>query len=172
MHKSQISHINKTGDEANAMKTRSQSNTLPQLGELELGLLRALWDTPGRDAKSLQNDLPDALKSSLNTVQSALERLHRKALIKRSKLGRAYVYRAELSRGEFLGKLIGRVITQVHSGSMTPILSGFVDFAHDIDHQSLDELERLIGERRGKQTEPTQTGEPSKAIASNRGDTL
>ncbi|WP_041523246.1 BlaI/MecI/CopY family transcriptional regulator [Gilvimarinus agarilyticus] len=132
------------------MKARSQSNTLPHLGELELALLRALWDVPECDAKSLQRDLADALKSSLNTVQSALERLHRKGLIKRAKRGRAYVYQAELSRGEFLGKLIGKVITQVHSGSMTPILSGFVDFAHEIDHQSLDELERLISKRRDK----------------------
>jgi len=54
-----------------------------------------------------------------------------------------------------LGKLIGRVINQVHSGSMTPILSGFVDFADGIDHQSLDELERLINERRGKKEETT-----------------
>lgn len=137
------------------MKPRSQSNTLPQLGELELALMRALWETPGGDAKSLQCDLPERLKSSLNTVQSALERLHRKDLISRNKLGRAYVYSACVGRGEFLGKLIGRVINQVHSGSMTPILSGFVDFADGIDHQSLDELERLINERRGKKEETT-----------------
>lgn len=139
------------------MKPRSQSNTLPQLGELELALMRALWDAPERDAKSLQCELPIRLKSSLNTVQSALERLHRKDLIDRNKQGRAYLYRASVGRGEFLGQLIGRVVSQVHSGSMTPILSGFVDFADEIDHQSLDELERLINARRGKRNDGSQS---------------
>lgn len=132
------------------MKNRSQSNTLPQLGELELAILRLLWETPGQEAKAVLQRLPQGERLSLNTVQSTLERLHRKQLLHRQKQGRAYLYQPALDRGEFLGKLIGGVVAKVHNGTLSPILSGFVDFADNISEDSLAELESLIAAKRQK----------------------
>lgn len=64
-------------------KPVSQSNTLPQLGELELALLQALWANPEQSALQLQQALPRPQQCSLSTVQSTLERLHRKLLLRR-----------------------------------------------------------------------------------------
>ncbi|UTF60664.1 BlaI/MecI/CopY family transcriptional regulator [Gilvimarinus sp. DA14] len=132
------------------MKHRSQSNTLPQLGELELSVLRLLWECPEQEAKNIWQALPQAERLSLNTVQSTLERLHRKQLLHRHKKGRAYFYRPALERGEFLGKLLGGVIAKVHTGTLSPILSGFVDFADNISEESLTELEQLIAAKKQK----------------------
>ena len=126
----------------------SQSNTLPQLGELELTLLQALWAKPEQSALRLQQALPLAQRCSLSTVQSTLERLHRKLLVRRSKQGHAYVYCARLGRSELLGKLLGGVIRQLHTGSLDPILSSFVDFADKIDEHTLDRLDELVQKRR------------------------
>lgn len=126
----------------------SQSNTLPQLGELELTLLQALWAQPEQSALRLQQSLPRSQQCSLSTVQSTLERLHRKLLVRRRKQGHAYVYCARLGRAELLGKLLGGVIRQLHTGSLDPILSSFVDFADRIDEDTLDRLDELVQKRR------------------------
>lgn len=129
-------------------KPASQSNALPQLGELELALLEALWAKPEQSALRLQESLPRRQQSSLSTVQSTLERLHRKLLVSRLKQGHAYVYCARLGRAELLGKLLGGVIRQLHTGSLDPILSSFVDFADRMDEHTLDRLDELVQERR------------------------
>jgi predicted transcriptional regulator len=131
-----------------ARKGGSQSNALPRLGELELALMEMLWQQPGQSAISLQQRLPTARRSSLSTIQSTLERLHRKSLVQRSKQGHAYVYSAGLARAELLGRLLGGVIRQLHTGSLDPILSSFVDFAERMDERTLDRLDELVQKRR------------------------
>jgi predicted transcriptional regulator len=133
-------------------KPPSPSNTLPRLGELELTLLKALWETQDQSAHALRHGLPASHACSLSTVQTTLERLHRKALVLREKQGHAYVYRARLGRSELLGKLLGGVIRQLHTGNLAPILSSFVDFADRFDDDTLDQLDELVQrrlERRG-----------------------
>lgn len=128
-------------------KSPRPSNTLPQLGDLELTLLNALWESADQSALVLRQKLPASHASSLSTVQSTLERLHRKQLVQREKRGHAYVYRARLGRAELLGKLLGGVIRQLHTGSLEPILSSFVDFADRFDEQTLDQLDALVQQR-------------------------
>lgn len=117
-------------------------------------MLRLLWEHPEQDVKTIFAALPQGRHLSLNTVQSTLERLFRKQLLQREKRGRAYVYRPALDRGEFLGKLLGGVIAKVHTGTLSPILSGFVDFADSISDDSLSELEQLIAAKRQQREEP------------------
>ncbi|MEZ5502463.1 MAG: BlaI/MecI/CopY family transcriptional regulator [Halioglobus sp.] len=128
-------------------KTPSPSNALPRLGELELTLLKALWRAPDQSALDLQRGLRAPHACSLSTVQSTLERLHRKSLVQRDKQGHAYLYRARLARGELLGSLLGGVIRQLHDGSLEPILCSFVDFADRFDEHTLERLETLVQQR-------------------------
>jgi predicted transcriptional regulator len=110
--------------------------------------MEALWACPEQAAAGLQQRLPSTRRSSLSTIQSTLERLYRKALVRRHKQGHAYVYSAALARAELLGQLLGGVIRQLHTGSLDPILSGFVDFAERIDESTLDRLDELVRQRR------------------------
>ncbi|MFD9741270.1 BlaI/MecI/CopY family transcriptional regulator [Umezawaea sp. NPDC059074] len=60
-------------------------------GELESAVLAALWGASGpRTPTEVQRDLGDTLAYS--TVATILARLHAKALVARTKLGRSYVY--------------------------------------------------------------------------------
>jgi len=127
---------------------RSSSNRMPQLGELELLLMEALWRTPGSDARSLLDDLPAANRPGLATVQTTLERLHRKALVSRERRVRSYHYSAQIARAELMARLIGGVIRELHTGSLDPVLSSFVDFADRISPGSLQRLEQLVQQRK------------------------
>lgn len=131
------------------IRKRSSSNMLPNtLGELELGVLEALWQEPHLDAKAVCQRIPAIRQPSLSTVQSTLERLHRKALVSRSKTGHAYTYSARVSRANLLGRLMGDIIHLLHDGKLETILSSFVNVAADLDERSLADLEALIARKK------------------------
>ena len=130
---------------------RSSHNTLPQLGELELALLELLWQHPGSSAKQLQRYLPAYFSAGLSTVQSTLERLHKKQLVTRVKQRHAYSYSPSYSRSELMGRLIGGVIEKLHDGPAETILSSFVSAAASLDARSLDRLQELIDRHRQQQ---------------------
>ncbi len=133
---------------------RSASNTLAgsTLGERELRVMEILWRTPELDARAVVDRLTGR-RPSLSTVQSTLERLHRKALVHRHKRGSAYRYTPAVSRSGLLARLMGDVIHLLHDGRMDTILSSFVSVAADMDERSLDNLELLIAERKRQQEE-------------------
>ena len=70
---------------------------------------------------------------------------------RRRKAGRAFAYRAAASREEIEGAVAADLVhslLQAEGGEPLPILSSLVDAVSDRDRALLDELERLIREKR------------------------
>ncbi len=120
----------------------------PWLGELEVGVLEYIWENGSADAKQVHSDIGGIRNISLNTVQSALERLFRKNLLRREKISHAFVYSAAVTRDGLLSNLIGDVVHSVANGSSDSMLAAFVDIAERADEENLSRLEKLIAERR------------------------
>lgn len=125
----------------------------PYLGALELAVLEALWGHGGRDAKSVHGEIGMRRGISLNTVQSTLERLFRKGLLRREKVSHAYLYTPALQRKELMERLIGDVVETLSGGRPEPMLAAFVDLAARVDEENLARLERLLAERRAQDAE-------------------
>ncbi|ABA56819.1 BlaI/MecI/CopY family transcriptional regulator [Nitrosococcus oceani] len=123
------------------------------LGELEIAVLEYLWSEGAMDAKDVHQGIGTQRGISLNTVQSALERLYRKKLLSREKVRHAYVYAPAVRREELMAQLMGQVAHVLSAGKGYDLLSTFVDFAARVDEHSLDRLEQLIAERRRQQQE-------------------
>ena len=69
------------------------------LGELEMAVLEHLWLTKSGDAKKLHHSVGTKRGISLNTIQSTLERLFRKQLLRRENVSHSYVYSPSRSKG-------------------------------------------------------------------------
>jgi len=128
----------------------------PWLGELEVGVLEFIWENGSADAKQVHSAIGGIRNISLNTVQSALERLFRKNLLRREKISHAFVYSAAVTRDGLLSNLIGDVVHSVANGSSDSMLAAFVDIAERADEKNLLRLEKLIAERRAH---PRRKGE-------------
>lgn len=122
------------------------------LGELEIAVLEYLWSAGAMEAKRVHKAIGTQRGISLNTIQSALERLYRKKLLRREKVHHAYVYAPTVRREELMTQLIDQVVN-VFEGKSPDLLSAFVDFAARVDEHSLDRLEQLIAEHRRQQKE-------------------
>ena len=121
-------------------------------GTLELRVLEALWAL-GREA-SVRDVLDTFPSAAYTTVMTTMERLHRKGVLARRKDGRAFLYQPVSSRQAMESGLVARTIEPLlRGGSAQPILSYFVDQVTRQDERLLDELERLVREKRRQQQE-------------------
>ena len=80
-----------------------------------------------------------------------MERLFRKGLLGREKTGHAYVYQPQISREDLAARLIEETLGRMNPSKPLPLLAAFVDLSlqnHDLG--TLEELERLVAERRAK----------------------
>ncbi len=127
---------------------RPRELILSALGKLERAVLEEVWkrhETSVRDVYKAFNE-----QIAYTTVMTTLDRLYKKSLLSRRKDGRAFLYsprvtHAELERGITVD-VIEELITSTNE--VRPILSCIVDSVSERDTELLDELERLVKEKR------------------------
>lgn len=128
---------------------RERVGDVPVLGALEIEILRRLWAAAeALDARTVRDRL-QGRSCSLSTVQSTLERLCRKRLIEREKLGRCYFYRSAVSREQLITRLLGDLADRLAGGDLEPFVSGFLDFVGESDPELFAQIE--ADARRGRQ---------------------
>lgn len=120
------------------------------LGDLEIATLEALWAGGETDARALHARLGKARGISLSTLQSTLERLHRKGLLTREKVSHAYVYAPAESRDAVMAKVVDAALTRFAAGPREGLMAAFAGYAADADEATLAELEALIAARKRK----------------------
>ncbi len=133
----------------------------PVLGGRELAVLQVLWVEGEVSAQEVLENMPGS-KISLSTVQSTLERLYRKQLLKRSKIGRAYCYKARYSQSEIIGQLMTDIAWQVGGGETAAMISGFADYlaAESQDEKLRDLREQLRAVDAKQDVKPDVKKEP------------
>jgi predicted transcriptional regulator len=117
------------------------------LGELELAVLKSLWQTGAAPAKSVHRRIGTRRSISLNTIQSTLERLYRKGLLARRKVSHAYHYEPAVERGALAARMVDQILGSL-AGDRADMLAAFVDLVERTDSEELARLERMIAARR------------------------
>ena len=132
------------------MVLRRKSSGLASLfGTLELRVLESLWAHAGE--ASVRDVLQDFPHAAYTTVMTTMERLHRKGVLERRKAGRAFLYRPAQSREALESRIIVRTLEPLLNGNAEPVLSCLVEEVSRHDEKLLDELERLVREKRKQQ---------------------
>ena len=130
----------------------------PMLGPLEHRVMETVWGRGECSVKDVHAGFE--APAAYTTVMTTMDRLYKKGLLARRKQGRAYLYSATASRDEldssmasgFLEVLLGQ-----GSDAAQPVLSRLVDVVGESDQKLLDELDRLVKEKRRR----LKKGEPS-----------
>jgi predicted transcriptional regulator len=119
------------------------------LGDLELAVMDHLWSAGPLDVKACHLAIGKRRRITLNTVQSTMERLFRKGLLRRDKVSHAYVYESVLSREAFGAQLAQEVVAAaVGQAAPASLLAAFVDLADRAGDDALARMEQLIAARR------------------------
>jgi predicted transcriptional regulator len=119
------------------------------LGTLERQVLELAW----RHAELSVREAHDRLGSqtAYTTLMTTFDRLYKKRLLTRRKTGRAFVYAAAFSRDALDRAVAVDLVSGLLQAEVTgalPLLSSLVDAVSARDRALLDDLERLLAEKR------------------------
>lgn len=125
----------------------------PRLGGLELKVMEIAWRGTATTVREFV-DACDNHDMATSTMQTTLERLHKKGLLSRAKHGRAYAYTAALAREDLITLALRDLSQDVATGRMEPLVAGFLGLVRHLDpeakrtlrHNVLRELEAGLGD--------------------------
>jgi predicted transcriptional regulator len=120
------------------------------LGKLERAVMDVMWR---RSGEASVGDVRAAVGGRLayTTFMTTLDRLYKKGLLSRRKERRAYLYSPRISREQLDRGVAADVIDGLLGGdprAARPILSCFVEAVSQRDRRLLDELDRLVRQKR------------------------
>lgn len=108
------------------------------LGRREIQTLDLFWRQ--EDLSLTAQNILDLLESeqnssikliSINTIQSTIERLWRKGLLTRSKIGKAYIYCSRYSKQEVISSLLSEICDEMGKGDELVMLSGIMTYLNN-----------------------------------------
>lgn len=133
----------------------ARADKLQHLGELELALLERIWQSGEASVRDIHRDHTPPL--AYTTLMTTLDRLYKKGLLKRRPQGRAFYYSAAVSRAQFSENVARQMVNfMLEFGEHPPagIFSCFVDAVTENDIRLLDELERVVKNKRRRPSRP------------------
>ncbi len=100
----------------------------PRATETELAILDVLWNGGPRVVRDITQALyTENNPSSHATVKSLLDRLEEKGLVERDRSGFAHLYRATVTRADFVGSQLQELADSHFEGSLRPLLMQLAD---------------------------------------------
>lgn len=130
--------------------TRSHRREI-ELGDAELEILKALWETGPATVRAVMNRLHETSGRELayTTVQTTLTRLEKKGCVtsrKAADSGQAHVFRAKVSRERISQSRLRALLEQLYDGSAAPLVVQLMEterFTPDEIAQLQSLIERL-----------------------------
>jgi predicted transcriptional regulator len=120
-------------------------------GRLEEEVMSVLWQRGDLAVRDVQRELRRTV--AYTTVMTTLDRLFKKGFVNRRREGRAFLYTAAYERHEVQATVTSGLLSDLLAGSSaaaTPVLSNLVNVVADQDDRLLDELERLVRDKRAQ----------------------
>jgi predicted transcriptional regulator len=115
--------------------------------ELEYDVLSKLWELGTGSIRDLHDHLGQE-RLGYSTTAKVVERLREKGLIERYLSGYQFIYRPRVAREEVEGARARKAVSRLFGTEPHAAVAALVDAVDAVDPKLLDELERLIIERR------------------------
>lgn len=117
---------------------------------LELEILKVIWKRGHATVREVFGDLLEQRKIAYTTVLTMMGVLERKGHVKKKAGERAYVYSPTQPQNQVVESMVEEFVNRVFDGSAKPLLVHLME-DRNIRAEELDEIDRLVQERRKKQ---------------------
>ncbi|MGH7200447.1 MAG: BlaI/MecI/CopY family transcriptional regulator [Planctomycetaceae bacterium] len=99
------------------------AHSLPSLGELEMQVLRLVWEHQPCTEKTITDLIAPERQVARTTILKTMQRLEGKGLLKRLPKTRPVQFRAAVEEQRVLPELVHRFVETVLGGSSNPLVS-------------------------------------------------
>ncbi len=124
----------------------TMNDSQPVRGELQQEIMRALWATPSASVEEVRAAIPESRRSGYNTVQTVLNRLAERGLVKRIRNGRAFSYSAAVSEADYLSTSMDNLL----SGASAEVRqAALANLAGRLPEAEFETLRKQFGRKRG-----------------------
>lgn len=96
------------------------------LTPLELLIMKVLWREGPSNVLAVQKSLSSDTDLAYTTVQTMLNVLHRKGRVRRKLKGRAYEYRAVVSKEKAVGQAVRDLVERMFGGSSEELVMSLI----------------------------------------------
>jgi predicted transcriptional regulator len=120
-----------------------KTEKLESLGELELAVMRVLWDRPESTVQEVAGVISQRRNCARTTILTVMQRLHTKKFLKRRKKNGVFHYTPSRERGVVMNGLVESFVDIMLDGSTLPILSYLTKTNQLTEEQSV-ELQRIL----------------------------
>ena len=114
-----------------------------QLGDLQLAIMRVLWDGGEASAAEVHRALWDERGLAPTTIATMLVKMERKGVVTHRSEGRRYLYSPTVSEAEVTHSMVGQLAQRLFEGDVRALVSHLLA-EHEIDPDELSELKALI----------------------------
>jgi BlaI family transcriptional regulator, penicillinase repressor len=121
----------------------------PALGKLELDIMRLVWAADGEVAV---RDVHEQLGGgrAYTTLMTTMDRLHRKGLLLRRKVGRAFAYKAATTAADLGQQIAAELLSGLLTQTRNPegMLAAIVEAVWKVNASLVSDLEQIVSEKR------------------------
>jgi BlaI family transcriptional regulator, penicillinase repressor len=93
------------------------------LAPLELDCMNTLWPIGQGTVREIRDLLAPRRPRAYTTIMTIMDRLARKGVVQRIKVGRAYIYRPNLTAEEARSQALGQVVENYFGGSKEALIA-------------------------------------------------
>jgi BlaI family transcriptional regulator, penicillinase repressor len=122
---------------------------LPKPTEVELELLRVLWDKGSASVRELHEVISGQRSLGYTSVLKTLQIMTEKGLVERTEAGKAHIYRAAASQEETQNQLLRDLSERLFSGSAAQLAMHALAM-QPASEEELEEIRRIIRQKREK----------------------
>lgn len=123
---------------------------LPKPTEVELELLRALWDKDSATVRELYEVVSQQRTLGYTSVLKTLQIMTEKGLVEREEAGKAHIYRAAASQGETQSQLLRDLSERLFAGSAAQLAMHALSM-QAASAEELEEIRKIIKQKRERQ---------------------
>ncbi len=105
----------------------ARRRSLLELAPLELDCMTALWLLGEGTVREIRETLAPRRPRAYTTIMTIMDRLTQKGIVERQRTGRAWKYRANLSKEAARAHAVAQVVENFFGGSMEELLAQMTD---------------------------------------------
>lgn len=125
--------------------------TQKQLSELQLAVVRALWDRGEGSVSEVLSELArNGRELAPTTVATLLRRLEKDGWVEHREHGRQFIYRARVSREQATGGVLDRITRAFFGGSVPALVCQLLE-SEQVSAEDLAQLRALLASREGRE---------------------
>jgi BlaI family transcriptional regulator, penicillinase repressor len=126
------------------------SETSHHLGDLQLAIMRVLWNHGESTVADVHETLEPERGLALTTIATMLTKMEKKGVVDHRAEGRRFIYRPLVSEGQVRRSMVSDLTSQLFRGDVTALVNHLLS-EHDIDSGELVQLREMIASRERKE---------------------